>query len=278
MRLAFTGPFRVTTAGSIRLAAEDVDRWRMSRGLPCPWWPYLPGLRRRDRAQPLELPVMPPAGPRRSAQGAGRGGRSRGTGGDLSAALASWHEAIALLPAESRQYAAIADRIARLGRQVEAGPVPKPRRRLRQAAHVVPLAHAGPAAPFRGSSPRWRSSLWKFKFLAVVLLTKAKFLLLGLTKASTFLSMFAVGGGLLDRLRRVVRAGARACRSTSTKWATSSPDALRHSRRRPLFVPGLGAFIRLKQALTDPRQDARVGLAGPIWGLGAALVACGVRR
>ena len=40
----------------------------------------------------------------------------------------------------------------------------------------------------------------------------------------------------------------------------------------PLFVPGLGAFIRLKQELTDPKQDARVGLAGPIWGLGAALV------
>ena len=31
--------------------------------------------------------------------------------------------------------------------------------------------------------------LWKFKFLAVLFLTKAKFLFLGLTKASTFLSM-----------------------------------------------------------------------------------------
>jgi Zn-dependent protease len=40
----------------------------------------------------------------------------------------------------------------------------------------------------------------------------------------------------------------------------------------PLFVPGLGAFIRLKQGFTDPRQDARVALAGPIWGLAAALV------
>jgi Zn-dependent protease len=40
----------------------------------------------------------------------------------------------------------------------------------------------------------------------------------------------------------------------------------------PLFIPGLGAVIRLKQELTDPKQDARVGLAGPFWGLGAALV------
>ena len=43
----------------------------------------------------------------------------------------------------------------------------------------------------------------------------------------------------------------------------------------PLFIPGSGAFFWLKQVLTDPRQDARVGLAGPLWGLGAALAAYG---
>ena len=31
-------------------------------------------------------------------------------------------------------------------------------------------------------------------------------------------------------------------------------------------------MIRLRQEFTDTRQDARVGLAGPIWGLGAAVV------
>jgi Zn-dependent protease len=44
----------------------------------------------------------------------------------------------------------------------------------------------------------------------------------------------------------------------------------------PLFIPGLGAVIRVKQAFTDPRQDALVGLAGPLWGLGAALAALGL--
>jgi Zn-dependent protease len=39
----------------------------------------------------------------------------------------------------------------------------------------------------------------------------------------------------------------------------------------PMFIPGFGAFIRLQQHLTDVRQDARMGLAGPIWGTGAAL-------
>src|SRR5206468_952877 len=41
----------------------------------------------------------------------------------------------------------------------------------------------------------------------------------------------------------------------------------------PMFIPGLGAVIRMKQALGDPQQEARVGLAGPAWGVGAALAA-----
>jgi Zn-dependent protease len=44
----------------------------------------------------------------------------------------------------------------------------------------------------------------------------------------------------------------------------------------PLFVPGLGALVRLNQSLVDPKQDARVGLAGPIWGTGAALACAGI--
>jgi Zn-dependent protease len=41
----------------------------------------------------------------------------------------------------------------------------------------------------------------------------------------------------------------------------------------PMFIPGFGAFIRLKQLRITPIQDARVGLAGPIYGLGAAAFA-----
>jgi Zn-dependent protease len=41
----------------------------------------------------------------------------------------------------------------------------------------------------------------------------------------------------------------------------------------PMFIPGVGAFVRLNQRPATPAEDARVGLAGPIWGAGAALVA-----
>jgi Zn-dependent protease len=46
----------------------------------------------------------------------------------------------------------------------------------------------------------------------------------------------------------------------------------------PLFIPGIGAVVMLKQRIDDPKTDARVGLAGPIWGLGAGLVAYAVYR
>jgi Zn-dependent protease len=44
----------------------------------------------------------------------------------------------------------------------------------------------------------------------------------------------------------------------------------------PMFIPGVGAVIRLQQHPMNPVENARIGLAGPIWGLGAALAALGV--
>jgi Zn-dependent protease len=41
----------------------------------------------------------------------------------------------------------------------------------------------------------------------------------------------------------------------------------------PLFIPGVGALVMLKQRVVDPLTDAKIGLAGPVWGLGAALTA-----
>src|SRR6266511_1287369 len=38
----------------------------------------------------------------------------------------------------------------------------------------------------------------------------------------------------------------------------------------PMFLPGIGAVIRSRFYPTDVVAEARIGLAGPIWGLGAA--------
>jgi Zn-dependent protease len=38
----------------------------------------------------------------------------------------------------------------------------------------------------------------------------------------------------------------------------------------PMFIPGFGAFIRMQQHPATAQEESRIGLAGPIWGLGAA--------
>ena len=195
--------------------------------------------------------------------------------GDPTAALASWRDAAGLLPQESRQYTVIANRIARLGRQVEAGPSPPKR---------APGATGD--APQPAEKSRWSGgaatgilgtmalAAWKLKFLAVMLLTKGKLVLLGLTKASTFLSMFATVGVYWTVFGPWLALGI--VLSIYIHEMGHVVVLMRYGVRAtaPLFIPGVGAFIRLNQPLIDPKQDARAGLAGPIWGLGAALF-CG---
>ncbi len=41
----------------------------------------------------------------------------------------------------------------------------------------------------------------------------------------------------------------------------------------PMFLPGIGAVVRLQQRPASPSEDARIGLAGPLWGMGAAIAA-----
>jgi Zn-dependent protease len=41
----------------------------------------------------------------------------------------------------------------------------------------------------------------------------------------------------------------------------------------PMFIPFVGAIVRMRQYPGNVGEDARVGLAGPIWGLGSAVAA-----
>jgi len=43
-----------------------------------------------------------------------------------------------------------------------------------------------------------------------------------------------------------------------------------------MFIPLVGAFVRLKAYPASAGEDARVGLAGPLYGLGAALACMGI--
>jgi Zn-dependent protease len=174
------------------------------------------------------------------------------TAGDVPRAVERWQTALSLLPGDAPQAATIRNRLEDLDR------------RLRTS----------PALPAQGEKPKHGSRGWLGGIGAAILLAlgKIKFLLLGLTKLSTLFSMIAFFGvywsiwGWKFALGFVL---------TIYIHEMGHVFALRHygiHASAPMFIPGVGAFVRLHSYPPTPAQDARVGLAGPLWGTGAAII------
>jgi len=176
--------------------------------------------------------------------------------GDTSAELAAWRQALELLPPDTAQHQTVAARVAELSRAVD-----------RQPAGAKHGSRLGKGAA--GGLGALGVLLAKFKFALLFVITKAKLLLLGLTKASTLLSMLLSMGVYWTLWGWKFAAGFVV---SIYIHEMGHVQALTHygiKATAPMFIPGVGAFIRLKQYPTDRREDARVGLAGPIWGAGA---------
>lgn len=181
--------------------------------------------------------------------------------GEISAALSAWRSTMDLLPPESQQYAVILQRVRALSARVEdIGDAPKPSAWKKGAAGASGLAVL----------------LFKFKTVLLVLLTKGKFLLLGLTKAKTLFSMLVFLGvywsiwGWKFALGFVVSIYIH---EMGHVWMLNRYGI---KATAPMFIPGFGALVRLQQYPVTVIEDARVGLAGPLWGLGAASAAYGI--
>ena len=104
-------------------------------------------------------------------------------------------------------------------------------------------------------------------------LTKAKLLLFGLTKAGTLLSMLLSAGVYWTIWGWKFAFGVVLSIYVHEMGHVQALQRYGIKATAPMFIPGIGAVIRLKQYPAEPREDARVGLAGPLWGLGAALAA-----
>jgi Zn-dependent protease len=172
----------------------------------------------------------------------------------------AWRQALALLPADSRQAGVIASRLEDLGRRIEADP------ELARKAKVDPGRRTFSAA--------WKSG-GVFGILLLVL-SKAKLLLLGLTKLGTLLSMFAFLGVYWAAFGWQLALGLVVSIYIHEMGHVAELRRLGIPASAPMFIPGIGAFVRLRQAPASPREDARIGLAGPLWGLGAAVAAWGI--
>ena len=176
--------------------------------------------------------------------------------GDLSGALARWRKALDLLPSELKQHAQVQQKLLALSRAVDGEAAPGQKATGGRAGK-----QAGPLA-----------ALGTF---VVVLLTKAKFLLLGLTKLSTLASMALFFGVYWKLFGWKFGAGLVASIYIHEMGHVAALRRFGIDAGAPMFIPGFGALVRLKQYPTEPREDARVGLAGPWGGLGAALAAFG---
>jgi Zn-dependent protease len=174
--------------------------------------------------------------------------------GSLIAARDRWTTALSLLPGSSQQHATITNRIADLTRRIDVPAVEQT---------TAPTAEA----------PRsWRGAAGVGTVL-LLLLSKLKFLLLGLTKASTFMSMFAFFGLYWSIYGWPLALGLVLSIYIHEMGHVAMLRRLGIEAGAPMFIPGVGAFVMLKQHITDPLTDAKIGLAGPVWGLGAALSA-----
>jgi Zn-dependent protease len=173
--------------------------------------------------------------------------------GDLATARERWTQALPLLPAESQQGGVIRERIAEINRRIDAA--------------------TGPAPAAVDQTPWWRRGAPGLAGAALLLLSKLKFLLLGLTKASTFVSMFAFFGVYWSVYGWPLALGLVLAIYIHEMGHVAMLRRLGIDAGAPLFIPGVGALVMLKQRVDDPLTDAKIGLAGPVWGLGAALVA-----
>jgi Zn-dependent protease len=173
---------------------------------------------------------------------------------ELLGARNHWEAALRLLPPRSQQHLVVRERIAELTRQIDT-----------TAPGNAPVAAS--------DAPWWRRGAPGLVTLALVLLSKLKFLLLGLTKASTFVSMFAFFGVYWSIYGWPLALGLVLSIYIHEMGHVAMLRRLGIDAGAPMFIPGVGAFVMLKQHIADPLTDAKIGLAGPVWGLGAALTA-----
>jgi Zn-dependent protease len=168
-------------------------------------------------------------------------------GGNLSQSKEFWTQALAYLPTETVQYRSVQARISALDGQVTA---------------------VGPAAP-----GGWRKGATRGLGPIALMLWKFKALLLGLTKMGTLLSMFVSFGFYWRLYGWELGAGLILSIYIHEMGHVIELRKFGIPAGAPMFIPGLGAIIQLRGVALPPVQDARIGLAGPIYGFGAALVA-----
>ena len=174
---------------------------------------------------------------------------SAAANGNPATARAMWEEARSLVPELSEQHQQIGARLAALADE------------------------ATDRSPVAGHPPKawWTRIAGGAAAVVLLFAGKLKFLLLGLTKLSTFASMFGFIAVYWAAYGWPLAAGLAGTIYVHEMGHVAMLRRLGIKAGAPLFIPGVGALVMLKERVTDAVTDARIGLAGPVWGLGAAV-------
>jgi Zn-dependent protease len=164
---------------------------------------------------------------------------------DWHGARQAWAKALELLPPDSEEYRLTKTRIENIDLQLSDTNVWKKR-----------FAKLGPIGTF-----------------LVVAFSKGKLLLLGLTKISTLASMLAFFAVYWSLFGWRFALGFVISIYIHEMGHVMALRKYNIAASAPMFIPFFGAFVRMKQYPGNVGEDARVGLAGPIWGLGSAVAA-----
>jgi Zn-dependent protease len=108
------------------------------------------------------------------------------------------------------------------------------------------------------------------------MLTKGKLLLFGMTKWSTVLSMALSLGVYFTLWGFWFALGFVLSLYVHEMGHVFALRRLGIAASAPMFIPGVGAFVRMKQYPATPSEDAEVGLAGPVFGLAAGFACLGL--
>jgi Zn-dependent protease len=154
------------------------------------------------------------------------------------------------------------DGFVTLVRQAVAGPVITPLRpRSTSSSTAKKLGPIGVALAF----------LAKFKTVALLLATKGKLLLLGLTNFKALISILAFVGVYWALYGWWFAVGFFGSIFIHEMGHYVVVRRYGFAANAPVFIPGVGAFVRWQGANVAPEVRARIALAGPLFGFGAAV-------
>ena len=159
--------------------------------------------------------------------------------GSLGEAVTAWREALALLPPDAPQAAQVAERIEALLRLPGA-------RALKRDGKWGGLAGVGLVG----------------------------LLVAGLTKLPALAGVLGTFGVLWSAFGWKLGAGVLAALYVHELGHVVAMWMRGMTVSAPMFVPGLGAYVRMDQRAASPLEDNRIGLSGPIAGLLASLACC----